>query len=107
MGVTLTQQRNPTVKVNIKDFNPDITGATLCDTAIASALAALPASGGSILFPDGIYKYSGITLSNRTDVSIIGTGTGSILAPTSGNTAITVSGCTRCHVSNLKIDGSI
>jgi|SRR5579859_536826 len=103
----LDASTSASVTVNIKDYNPDITGASLCDTSIARAFAALPASGGSILFPDGIYKYSGITLSGLTDVSIIGVGTASILAPTSGHTAITITNGTRCHVSNLKIDGSI
>ncbi len=76
------------------------------DTALAAAISAI-GSRGTLLIPPGVYAHTGISLASKTDINIMGTGPGAILAPTTGNTAITLTDCVRCNVSNLKIDGSV
>ena len=76
------------------------------DTAFAAGINAV-GSRGTLYIPPGIYSHNGISLTAKTDVSIMGLGPGTILAPTAGNTAITITDCIRCNVSGFKIDGSI
>ncbi len=92
--------------LNAVDFGlASSASASQNDRAMAAAIAAV--GRGTIFIPAGVYKYTDLTLSNLTDVSLMGVGTGSILAPTAGATAITIADCIRCHVHDLKIDGNI
>lgn len=92
---------------NVKDYGASGDGITDDTSAFSNAINNIPSLGGLLYVPSGIYKVSGIVLNNRSDVCIMGSGTSSIIAPTRGNKGITYSGCNRCHLGNLKIDGSI
>ena len=92
--------------LNAVDFGlASSASASQNDRAMAAAIAAV--GRGTIFIPAGVYKCSGFALSNLTDVSLTGAGTGSILAPIANATALTITNCIRCHVHDLKIDGSI
>jgi hypothetical protein len=92
---------------NVQDFGAVGDGSTDNTSAFSKALASIPSSGGVLYLPPGVYKTSTITLTDRSDVSIIGNGTASVIAPTSGSRGLLLRGCTRCHLGNLRIDGSV
>ncbi len=52
-------------------------------TTIQKAVDALPPEGGTVFIPAGIYKISEPIIVNKSDVSLIGAGTGTILLNTS------------------------
>jgi hypothetical protein len=95
--------------INVKDTPYNARGNGIVDDTAAFALAISAASSinGTVFVPVGTYKISGIILTNLTDVTIMGAGTGSIIAPISGSTAFTITNCVRCPICDLKIDGSI
>ncbi len=92
---------------NVKDYGAVGDGRADDTQAFARAISAIPAAGGLLYIPSGIYNVSAINLKNRSDLSIMGSGTASVIAPTKNNRGFVYSGCTRCHLGNLRIDGSI
>lgn len=87
-------------------------------TAISTALASLPATGGVIYFPRGVYNHSGITLAqshvtlqgegSTDDVPVANQGT-SILYYTGTGAAITIAGTVQVSglvVRDLAIQGT-
>jgi hypothetical protein len=65
--------------INVKDYGAVGDGSTNDSTAFAAAVAALPAGGGSIFIPNGVYALGSqfvIGLSSRRDVHLIGCGVG-------------------------------
>ena len=92
---------------NVQDYGAAGDGATDNTTAFSKALESIPSSGGVLYVPPGVYKTAAITLANRSDVSIIGNGTASVIAPTSGSRGVVYRDCTRCHLGNVRIDGSV
>ncbi len=84
-AVTRTMQNKARDYVSILDYGGDPTGVADSYPAIALALNALPAEGGSIRFPDGHYRVDTVpnpgTKSFALDISsgciFSGTGTGS------------------------------
>jgi hypothetical protein len=61
---------------NVKSYGAAGDGATDDTTAIQSALAAIPSTGGLLYFPAGVYKYSGATLELDKPVTLQGDGGG-------------------------------
>jgi hypothetical protein len=58
--------------VNVKDFGAVGDGVADDTAAIQAAVTASPASGGTVFFPAGTYKFSGVTVTKG--ISIIGDG---------------------------------
>jgi len=58
--------------VSVKDFGAVGDGVTNDTAAMAAAIAALPATGGSVYFPDGIYL--GTISIRRNNISLVGSG---------------------------------
>lgn len=75
-GTTTAPSYTAFPTVNVVAYGADPTGVAVSDNAIASAITALPASGGDVLFPSGTYKI--------TKTISIGSGGGSTISPTSG-----------------------
>jgi len=100
----------PPIYYNVKQYgaSPSNTAAQN-DAAFAAAVsaAAAAAGGGTVFIPEGVYATTGLVLTSLTDVSIKGTGTGAVLAPSAGTTGMMISACTRCHLSDFRIDGGI
>jgi hypothetical protein len=92
---------------NVRDYGAVGDGKTDDSQAFAQALAQIPATGGLLFIPAGIYQVTEIVLQERSDVFILGSGTASVIAPTSGKTGITYRSCRRCHLGNLRIDGGL
>jgi polygalacturonase len=64
------------IEVNVLDYGADRTGATDSSTALAAAIAALPATYGHLHFPPGVYRSdSGIILANLSHLLVTGPGT--------------------------------
>ncbi len=67
------QDNNAKFEVNVLDFGADPTGATSSRTAFINAIAALPASGGVIHVPSGVYDLGGTAfVLNKAHVTIRG-----------------------------------
>lgn len=92
---------------NVKDYGAVGDGSANDTVAFAKAINSIPIAGGMLYVPDGIYKVDGILVNNRQDVCIMGSGGSSCIAPTAQHAGIIYKGCMRCHLSNLRIDGSI
>lgn len=66
--------------VNVMNFGADNTGEAEATAAVQSAIAALPAKGGTIYFPAGTYLVGTISLPNDPKVvNILGVGDATIL----------------------------
>jgi hypothetical protein len=75
---------------NVKDYGATGDGTTNDSTAFAATLTALPAAGGTIFVPEGIFRVDNFVI-NRDNVHLLGTGWGSIIQPTtSGADAIRI-----------------
>jgi hypothetical protein len=55
--------------ISVTDFGADATGATDSSLAIQSAVDVLPASGGQIKFPTGVYLFKDIDILDKESVS--------------------------------------
>ena len=66
---------NPaSTSVSVLDYGAVGDDATDCTAAIAAAIADLPAGGGTILFPAGVYRFNEIDLTNAIYVTFQGEG---------------------------------
>jgi len=82
-------------------------------TTIQEAVNALPADGGTVLIPAGVYKITEPIIVKKSDISLIGEGTGTILLNTSedGKNTIELIGkeeepIWRVKVSDLHMKGN-
>lgn len=73
--------------------------------AIAAALAAVPANGGTVYFPPGSYLISAPLVASVTGTQIVGGGWGSQLLfdGSVASTAISATGNIRCFIRDLRI----
>ena len=72
--------------INVVNYGADPTGSADSTSAIASAIAALPSSGGIVYFPAGTYKASAIDTTTKANVNLLGDGLyASTIAPTAGS----------------------
>lgn len=87
---------------NVLDYGADPTGVADSTAAINSAIAALPAAGGTLLFPAGTYKSSGghTIASNCT---IAGEGSANINDAAAGNVSLIE--CTSATASLFTVTG--
>jgi len=82
-----------------------LSGKMFTNVTAYATIAAAVASGNKLLFiPEGTYTEA-ISLSSLSDIFIMGAGNGTKIRPSSGS-ALTVSNCSHCTVSNLMLDGS-
>src|SRR6266704_331927 len=102
------------VYCNVKQFGAVGDGVTDDSAAITAAIASLPATiittlnpGGILYFPPGTYKTSGVVLNSLYNVMVLGAGSASVIAPTSGAIGIYLLGCQRCRISSLTVDGTL
>lgn len=93
---------------NVKDYGAKGDGTTDDTASINSALAvANSASGGIVFFPRGIYTVSSSLTTPNSDVSLIGTGSGSVIkvaSSWSGNSILFLAN-NRVHIASLKFLG--
>ena len=82
-------------------------------TSIQKAVDALPEEGGTVYIPAGVYEISGPIIVQKSDVSLIGAGTGTILINTSedGKNTIELIGTEedpiwRVKVSDMHLKGN-
>lgn len=87
------------VEVSICDFGADPTGVTACDSAWAAAQAALPLTGGTIVFPAGTFLFTTTMVignapatlpSTLNGVKVRGAGTGKTSVTMNANAGATV-----------------
>lgn len=99
--------------VDVSQYNAVGDGVTDDSAAIADALAAVSSTGGSLVFPPGVYAvgsdgWEGFSVSNKDNVTVLGAGARiKLLANVSTNKAIfTFSDCDDLWIDGLKIDGN-
>lgn len=106
--------------VNVKDYGATGNGSTNDTTAIANAVAALPASGGTLYFPSGTFRSGTVSIANKTNLTILGDGySSSVLKSnasfdagdghgvTPGSQVINVaSSCSNVVIQGLTFDGN-
>jgi len=98
--VTLANFRD---HVNVKDYGATGDGTTDDTTAITAAIAALPATGGTLLFPPGTYMVSSTVTLDVDDGTILGPG---ILKPSVELNRVLNVTADRATVRDLEIDGN-
>ena len=101
--------------VNILDYGGSGNNSTNNVSAIASAIAALPATGGVVLFPPGIYRVNSTVTITGNNIVLAGVGndgtsiiratfsTGDIIAFGSGG----ANNPQNCGIENLYIDSTV
>jgi hypothetical protein len=92
--------------VNVRDFGANGTGGNET-AAIQAAVAALPATGGTLLFPPGTYGVDaalGISITGRSHLRIVGAGATLQRQGSGSNRVMTISTCTGVSVSGLRVD---
>lgn len=92
---------------NVKDYGATGDGATDDYPAIAAAIAAIPAAGGTLSFPPGTYVVSADPTIGGSNITVRGAGWGSVIkakAATSAN-CLKITG-TNVTVENLAVDGN-
>jgi hypothetical protein len=107
-----TYLRNNAV-FNVKDYGATGNGTTDDTAAIMACInnaRALAPTGAVVLFPQGVFITSGITLTSQTDLHITGFGRAGILklknAATPLRPVITLTSCSRVTISELVVDGN-
>tara|TARA_R110000824_G_C15182418_1_gene673918 strand:- start:55 stop:1530 length:1476 start_codon:yes stop_codon:yes gene_type:complete len=60
--------------VNVLDYGADITGSVDSKAAIQAAFDSLPSSGGTVIFPKGIYSFNTVQIIDKENVNIDGQG---------------------------------
>lgn len=60
--------------VNVLDYGADSTGATSSTTAVNNAVAALPSSGGKLVFPAGTFKFNASAITKAIAIDCAGSG---------------------------------
>lgn len=89
--------------INVKDYGAVGDGSHDDTVAVQEAVDAVPATGGTVYFPNGVYKISSAISSSKPYLRLVGDGDGSIIElVTSGVDAFTLSG-TNCTVDHLHI----
>lgn len=94
--------------VNVKEFGAKGDGTTDDRNAIASAVSAIPSSGGTLLFPPGTYVTNStsalVSISDKNSIAIIGTRSGAATLKQNGTgPCIELLGTT--EITNMKISG--
>ncbi|RNL73903.1 hypothetical protein EBF04_29655 [Streptomyces sp. I6] len=91
---------------NVMDYGATGNGSTDDTTAIQTAINAVPASGGTVVFPAGTYKISS-ALVVRSNLILQGVSDGSAVISQSSTTANGLSGSdiTRLTIQDLRIQG--
>lgn len=99
--------------INVKAYGAVGDGTTDDSTAIVNALAAVPATGGTLYFPTGTYKTTAITLNLKNKLTILGDGRGSstlksnnVSVPPGSQVLVANSNCSDLTISGLTFDGS-
>ena len=83
----------------------------LCDgtadhTEINAAITALPATGGEIVILDGTYNITATINVNKSNTSIRGNGSSTILKRMSNIDVVKLTSVTKCKIENLQVDGN-
>ena len=95
--------------VNVKDFGAIGDGVTDDTAAIQAAVNAAPLIGGTVFFPNGTYKFSGVTITKG--ISLIGEGyqdsATHFINPSATAPFFSFSNATGIKVSNFKASSSV
>ena len=104
MGATIFVTKSSDL-ISVKDFGALGDGSSDDTTFIQNAVNSISATGGTIYFPQGVYKITApITISNNT--STYGEGQASVIRPGVGVTAIfQYSNTSNVNVEKLQFDG--
>ncbi len=92
--------------VNVKNFGATGNGLTNDSSAINSAIAALPAANGCLLFPPGNYLASGFSISGKTNLLILGEGATITQSTPANNLFVVDNTCSKVTFRGLFLDGS-
>src|SRR5713226_8966257 len=117
MPYQLTVQRNPTITINVRDYQAQGDGVSNDTTPINAAFTALSAAitqygNASLIVPQGIYMVDGILVQNLSNFSILGPGHLKLNRARSGNALVntndvlTLVNCTDFTVDGLEVDGN-
>lgn len=84
---------------NVVNYGADPTNVASSTTAFAAAITAATAGGGVVFIPTGTFKVSCGTLTVPSNVAIVGSGRGSVIAVPSGSTGFLFSTTSTTNVS--------
>ena len=103
-ATTRTVQAKLREQISVKDFGADPTGSADSTAAIVAAIAAVPSTGGTVYFPAGTYKFSGLVLPNIYGLKLIGAGRyATVLSYTGSGTAISFTSQTAYLLESFKL----
>jgi hypothetical protein len=94
--------------INVKFYGSVGNNSANDTSAIAAAVAALPAAGGTLYFPSGTYLTDTITIASKTGLTIRGDGQGvSVVKGRTGNKVLNVqSTCSNVTITGLTFNGN-
>jgi hypothetical protein len=102
-----TTKGNFNLVLNIKDYGAVGDGVTNDTSAIASAVSALPSTGGILYVPRGEYLTDTITITSKTGLRIVGDGIGvSRLKGRTATRVLVVNSSSNVTVSGITFNGN-
>lgn len=102
-----TTKSNFNVVINVKDYGAVGDGVTNDTSAIAAAVAALPATNATLVIPAGVFRTNTVNISGKTGLNIIGHGIGvSTLKGAGPERVLVISSSSQVYVNGITFDGN-